>query len=65
MKLHHSVYYYHKQNKENSYKKANKELDKKIIEEYEKILLGNNVRHSYSKKGYLYDNASMESFNAI
>ncbi len=36
MKLHHSVYYYHKQNKENSYKKANEELDKKIIEEYEK-----------------------------
>lgn len=36
VKLHHSVYYYHKQNKENSYKKANKELDKKIIEEFEK-----------------------------
>ena len=34
--LHHSVYYYHKQNKENSYKKANEELDKKILEEYEK-----------------------------
>ena len=33
--------------------------------EYEKILLENNVRHSYSKKGYPYDNASMESFNAI
>ena len=33
--------------------------------EYEKILLGNNVKHSYSKKGYPYDNASMESFNAI
>ena len=32
VKLHHSVYYYHKQNKENSYKKANEELDKKIIE---------------------------------
>ena len=30
VKLHHSVYYYHKQNKENSYKKANEELDKKI-----------------------------------
>ena len=36
VKLHHSVYYYHKQNKENSYKKANEELDKKIKEEYEK-----------------------------
>lgn len=33
--------------------------------EYEKILLENNVKHSYSKKGYPYDNASMESFNAI
>ena len=36
VKLHHSVYYYHKRNKENSYKKANEELDKKIKEEYEK-----------------------------
>lgn len=36
VKLHHSVYYYHKANKENSYKKANEELDKKIKEEYEK-----------------------------
>ena len=36
VKLHHSIYYYHKQNKENSYKNANKELDKKILEEYEK-----------------------------
>lgn len=34
--LHHSVYYYHKQNKENSYHKSNKELDKKILEEFEK-----------------------------
>ena len=33
--------------------------------EYEKILSENNVIHSYSKKGYPYDNASMESFNAI
>ena len=33
--------------------------------EYEKILMENNVKHSYSKKGYPYDNASMESFNAI
>lgn len=36
VKLNHSVYYYHKQNRENSYKKANEELDKKIKEEYEK-----------------------------
>ena len=35
------------------------------LNEYEKILLENNVKHSYSKKGYPYDNASMESFNAI
>ena len=34
--LHHSVYYYHRKNKENSYKKANEELDKKILEEFEK-----------------------------
>ena len=34
--LHHSVYYYHKQNKENSYKKANEELDKKILVEFRK-----------------------------
>ena len=33
--------------------------------EFEKVLLENNVKHSYSKKGYPYDNASMESFNAI
>jgi len=36
LKIHHSVYYYHKQNKENSNKKANIELDKKIKEEFEK-----------------------------
>ena len=36
VKIRHSVYYYHKQNKENSYKKANEELDKRIKEEYEK-----------------------------
>ena len=36
VKLHHSVYYYHKQNKGNRYKKANEELDKKILEEFEK-----------------------------
>lgn len=36
VKLHHSVYYYHKQNRKNSYKKANEELDKRIKEEYEK-----------------------------
>ena len=34
VKLHHSVYYYHKQNKENSYHKANEELDKKILALY-------------------------------
>ena len=33
--------------------------------EYEELLTLLNVRHSYSKKGYPYDNASMESFNAI
>ena len=34
--LHHSVYYYHKQNKENRYKKANEELDMKILAEFKK-----------------------------
>ena len=34
--LHPSVYYYHINHPENSYKKANKELDKKIKKEYEK-----------------------------
>lgn len=34
----------------------------KKVEEYLKEL---KLRHSYSKKGYPYDNASMESFNAI
>ena len=33
--------------------------------EYENLLLEKNVKHSYGKKGYPYDNASMESFNAI
>ena len=33
--LHHSVYYYHKQNRKNSYKTANIELDKKIKEEFD------------------------------
>ena len=33
--------------------------------DYEKILLSLGIKHSYSKKGYPYDNASMESFNAI
>ncbi len=32
---------------------------------YEQLLLASNIKHSYSKKGYPYDNASMESFNAI
>lgn len=29
---HHSVYYYHKNNKTNKYKENNKELDRQIIE---------------------------------
>ena len=33
--------------------------------DFEKYLTSLNVKHSYSKKGYPYDNASMESFNAI
>ena len=33
--------------------------------EYENLLQNINIKHSYSKKGYPYDNASMESFNAI
>ena len=33
--------------------------------DYEKLLTNLKIRHSYSKKGYPYDNASMESFNAI
>ena len=33
--------------------------------EFEKLLTNLNIKHSYSKKGYPYDNASMESFNAI
>jgi transposase InsO family protein len=33
--------------------------------DFEKLLLSLNIKHSYSKKGYPYDNASMESFNAI
>lgn len=32
---------------------------------YEALLEGWKIKHSYSKKGYPYDNASMESFNAI
>ena len=32
---------------------------------YEELLKIRSVKHSYSKKGYPYDNASMESFNAI
>ena len=31
----------------------------------EKYLKELELRHSYSKKGYAYDNACMESFNAI
>ena len=33
--------------------------------EYEGLLESLHIKHSYSKKGYPYDNASMESFNAI
>ena len=33
--------------------------------DYEEILATLSIKHSYSKKGYPYDNASMESFNAI
>lgn len=36
-----------------------------ISNEYEQLLESLNIKHSYSKKGYPYDNASMESFNAI
>ena len=32
---------------------------------FEQLLTNLNLKHSYSKKGYPYDNASMESFNAI
>lgn len=56
--------------------KTNREIKEGIIfhsdlgsqytsKNFENILLENNVKHSYSKKGYPYDNASMESFNAI
>jgi len=33
--------------------------------DFEHLLTSLNLKHSYSKKGYPYDNASMESFNAI
>ena len=33
--------------------------------DFEKLLSKLSIKHSYSKKGYPYDNASMESFNAI
>ena len=33
--------------------------------DFEELLLRLKIRHSYSKKGYPYDNASMESFNSI
>ena len=33
--------------------------------DFEQLLIDLNIKHSYSKKGYPYDNASMESFNAI
>ena len=33
--------------------------------DYEELLATLSIKHSYSKKGYPYDNTSMESFNAI
>ena len=33
--------------------------------DFERVLEELKIKHSYSKKGYPYDNASMESFNAI
>ena len=36
-----------------------------ISNNFETLLSNLNIKHSYSKKGYPYDNASMESFNAI
>ncbi len=33
--------------------------------DYEELLTTLKIKHSYSKKGYPYDNASIESFNAI
>lgn len=33
--------------------------------DFEAMLSSSKIKHSYSKKGYPYDNASMESFNAI
>ncbi len=36
-----------------------------ISNDYEQLLKELNTKHSYSKKGYPYDNASMESFNSL
>jgi len=36
-----------------------------ISNDFEKLLKDYKITHSYSKKGYPYDNASMESFNSI
>ena len=36
-----------------------------ISNDFEYLLEKLEIKHSYSKKGYPYDNASMESFNAI
>lgn len=33
--------------------------------DFEHLLIDLNIKHSYSKKGYPYDNARMESFNGI
>ena len=54
---------------------ANRSIDKDCVfhsdrgvqytsNKYEALLQENGVQHSYSKKGYPYDNAAMESFNA-
>ena len=51
VKLHHSVYYYHKQNKENSYHKANEELD---IDSH--FNLSNNPQIKFSYKNSLFQN---------
>ena len=40
-------------------------VEKNCLNKVEEYLRELNLRHSYSKKGYPYDNASMESFNAI
>ncbi len=36
-----------------------------VSNDYEELLTKLQIKHSYSKKGYPYDNASMESFNSL